>query len=282
MRRIAAVIASTALATSALGQTNTLSGAAPPDPKFLQPLNLRTTWASAVPIDGPRDGIAMAQVAPGNQLFIQTKAGMLVAMNMVTGDIQWTARYTTAYAPVMPLAITDKYVFAVNVIHLYCLQRYTGIVEYASEMPITASNGPVADDEAAYVTLGSGRVTAFLQPTSLRMPDKALVSKGAFGNLTKSNANENPADTVAKRYPGGGRKPILDEEAEDQLKIRVGSSVGSGTLQRTPSLAALPSVTPPYSIFDERGKYIVKSESVGVVHSLRRPYALKDPTAGVT
>ncbi|MGL4420724.1 MAG: PQQ-binding-like beta-propeller repeat protein, partial [Gemmataceae bacterium] len=36
------------------------------------------------------------------------------------------------------------------------------------------------------------------------------------------------------------------------------------------------------SIFDERGKYIVKSESVGVVHSLRRPYALKDPTAGVT
>src|SRR5205814_2307519 len=104
----------------------------------------------------------------------------------------------------------------------------------------------------------------------------------AFGLQTNDPRAANPADVVTQRYPASGRRNYFSEERFEETKVRVGvgePGAGLATLQRTPSLAVLPTVLPPYRLFDDNGKYLARTESLNVTHSMRQPYRLRDPTA---
>lgn len=258
--------------------------AAPPSEAALDAANLKTEWTTPIPVAGQYDGVELIQVVDGGQVLVQTKGGLLVALDAKTGVLQWSIKFDSNRAPVYPVAVNDRYIVAVNLVTLYCLHRYTGLLEFQIKLPLIPSSAPSLDRDVIYVTMNGQRVTAYEIPEALRMPVKRPNPVSYFGNLANATDNriKNPADIVAARYPGTTRKIATQGEyfEEQKLTVDARSQATGGALatQRSPSLSITPSVRPPYKTFDDNGKYIVRSESLSVVHSLRQPYALQDPT----
>ena len=86
------------------------------------------------------------------QIFVQTRAGLLVALDANSGAKQWTFKYPASYSTLYQVAVTDEYVFALNVARLFCLHRYTGVLEFDYELPGYATAGAAADRDNVYVT----------------------------------------------------------------------------------------------------------------------------------
>jgi len=288
MRTFAVLVAGGVLATAApplpASDSEVYSAATPPTPAQLRPLNLSTVWTTAVPVDGRRDGVELVQVVDANQVFVQTRSGILVALDAATGAQQWAVRYDTPYSPIIPVAVNDRYVFALNVIRLYCLHRYTGVVEFTYNLPLAPHSAPAVDETSVYVTVGSGRIMALDIPPPVRMPDRALTRRLDVPGVPDPRAR-NPAEAIASRYPGTGRRTYFPEDQFEESRVQLGTSApgaGLATLQRTPSLTVLPTVTPPYHIFDDRGRYLYREDSLTATSSLRQPYHLQDPLAGIS
>jgi outer membrane protein assembly factor BamB len=284
MRTFAALVAGGLVATApaAVAQPGVFSAATMPTPAQLRPLNLTPVWTTAVPVEGQKDGVELVQIVDANQVFAQTRSGVLVALDAMTGAQQWAARYDTLYAPVIPVAVNEKYVFAVNVIRLYCFQRYTGVLEWAFNLPMAPQAAPTVDEDHVFVTVGAGRLVALTVPNPITMPDKVLTRRSDIPGASPSSDPRaaNPAAVVASRYPSGNRRLLYDDERFEESRVRLSEpGAGLATLQRSPSLSTLPTMTPPYRLFDDRGKYLFRTESLAAVGSLRQPYQLRDPTS---
>lgn len=255
---------------------------APPSEAALDVVNLKTEWTTAVPLMGRFDTIGLIQVTNGNQLYVQTKTGLLLALDAKTGAQQWSLKYDAPNAPIHPVAVNDRYVVAVNLTTMYLLHRYSGLVEFQFKLPLVPSAAPTMDADTVYMTLNGQRVTAYALPDPIQMPEKLAKINTGPGSLAGAAdlRIRNPADVVAQRYPNLSRNIPIAAAQFEEVKITVapGASTGASGSQRSPSLSILPSVRPPYRSFDDRGKYIEKSESLSTVHSLRQPYTSKDPT----
>ncbi len=265
-------------ASTLLAQT-----AEPPSPATLDRLGLRTVWVNAVPLNGERDGIATVQIADTRQIFVQTKRGLLVAFDAATGERQWTFRYDTADTTPFAVGWNDQYVFAYSVVKLYGIQRVTGVLDFAQNLPLAPSGPPIADDSYIYCSMIGNRLGAFIIPPGLTQPDPRLIK--AAGRIRDTSVLapglRNPADVVAGRYPSTSRNFNLPPEQFEQRHIRLTAEpAGSfGSTQRTASLSVVATLRPPFSSFDDRGRYLIPSPSLNVVSSLRQPYHLMDPTS---
>jgi len=263
---LVAVVAAVLGVGGASGQSGYRTSAAPLDAAFLDRVNLKTEWSASVPLQGGRDAVATVQVVDGNQVFAQTSSGLLVAFDSVTGAKQWSYRYPAAYSTVYPVGVNDDFVFAVNVARMLCFNRVTGVVEFDFELPGSATVGPVADKELVYVTLNGTRLVAYTFPRLLRAVNKARPEDQGLVR--------NPADAVASRYGTAANFTGLKDEAFTRLYLprEPKSDIGLGQGQKSPSISALPSVTPPYTL-DNRGLYV--TPSIVVLPTLRQPYSLK-------
>lgn len=273
------------LIVCALSGANLAFAAQPPSQAVLDRLGLRTEWVSAVPLLNERDGIVTIQVADRRQIFVQTRAGMLFAFDATTGDRLWSFRYDVAAPTPFRVAWNDRYVFAFNVTRMYGIQRVTGILDFMQKMPLSPTAPPAADNSTVYVVMGGNRIAAYILPQHLAMPDPKLIAAANVVDPTGSNriaSLRNPADVVADRYPATSRNLNMPSEQFDRRVVRLTTepAFNFGTSQRTASLAIVATLRPPYSSFDEGGRYLNTSPSLSVQHSLRQPYALQDPTAG--
>lgn len=260
------------------------STAVPPDKEVLERLNLYNEWSTYVPLGGRADGLAEIQIVEGGQIFAQTRAGLLVAVDAVTGTKQWTFRYPRPYSNVYPVGITDKFVFAVNVGQLYCLHRYTGLLEFSFELPGAASAGPVADKWNVYVTLGTTKTTCYRYPQLLRVdPDLALTidpdsdlaggpGVAAGGQVLRGGTKgASLSDQIADRYNSRFSPKAFDEPEFEATRFSPSYSVTGddfgGSNQVSPSMTMLPRVTPPYGLHQ-----YVTTPSLSVLPTLRQPY----------
>jgi outer membrane protein assembly factor BamB len=260
-------IAGLAAATPVLADPPTYSNPLPPDRAALARLNLTTDWIAHVPLVGRNDAVAQVQVVDENQIFVQTRAGMLTAIDARTGARQWTARYPAGGVNLYPVAVNERFVFAVNVTRLLCYHRGTGMLEFdyeiklANEQSAAPTEGPAADRENVYVILNGSLVASYRIPSVFR----------AAG--PQSQEEKNAARLAASQYPAPYAGPRLTEDVFDRPFIPKESfSMTTGTAQNpTPSIAALPRVAPPYSL-DYRSVYA--TPSIYVVPSMRQPYQL--------
>jgi outer membrane protein assembly factor BamB len=257
--------------------------AVPPDRATLDRVNLRTEWTAAVPLSGPADAVSLVQVADNNQVFVQTRHGLLVAFDATTGAVQWRLQYDAREAPELPVAWTDRHVFAVNVITLFAIQRYTGQIDLRYNLPLTPTAAPAADGDTFYVVMNGQRLASYDLPAAVRMPDRVRVTDPRAG--AAAMRPRNPADVVAARNPPPERNSqvIAQEERFDEKRVTLGADAGAGvgSLQRTPSLATAASMLPPYRAFDDRGHYLYRTESLSLAGSLRQPYTMKSPTGQI-
>jgi outer membrane protein assembly factor BamB len=264
----------------------TYSRALPPDPAALARLNLQTEWSLNLPIESRRDTIAQIQTID-DQLFIQTRTGLLVAVDIRTGRIQWQALLGNGgYANVFPVGANSQFVYAVHVTKLYCFYRYTGATEFVAELsrptiagfggpPVT---GPVADETGVYLVLGvspgtagAHRVAVYNLPRPITIPD---ASRNIGGRPADRDPRAvHPVDELRTRYPVEGAARTGNVETFEPYGRRPVQEMPSGGYSgaRSPSLAALPSVTPPYTL---EGAPI--SPSLTTLPSLRQPYRLRN------
>ena len=260
---LVAAAAALGVAAPAAAQTR---GTVLPDRAALDRLDLRTEWTAYVPVDSGRDAFGTVQVADENQIFVQTRSGLLVALDAASGAKQWTFRYPAGYVNLYPVGWNDDFVFAVNIARLYCFHRYTGVVAFDYEMPGAATAGPAADRDYVYVTLDGTRLVAYLFPPLLAAGPRATAAGGA--------KPVNVAEVVAGRYvsPGAVVDPRAGEFEAARVPFERSTESGLNVNQRTPSISALPSATPPYTL-DNRGLF--GSPSVAVLPTLRQPYQFR-------
>jgi outer membrane protein assembly factor BamB len=240
--------------------------APPPDREALERLNLKTEWTSYLPLQGGKDSIASVQVIDDAQIFVQTKSGLLVAIDAVTGAKQWAYRYPSEYVNIYPVGVNDDFVFAVNVARLLAFSRTSGVLQFDFELSGSATAGPVADKELIYVTINGTKLAAYAFPQVLMAQEKAKP-----GDTRKP---VNAADAVAQRV--GSREGFSTLKDPEFTKLtypaEAKKDIGLGPKQYTPSIAGLPSITPPYTL-DNRGLYI--TPAITMLPSLRQPYQLK-------
>jgi len=261
-----AVVLAPFFAGPALAQSS-FAQAVPPEKSALDRLNLKNEWTIQLPFDGRKDGVGVLQIVDDSQLFLQTRSGLLVAIDATTGARQWSYRYPAAYVITYRVAVNDRYVFAVNSMRLFCFHRYTGLMEFEYELPARPTAAPVVDSQIVYLVLGGTTVSAYRFPTLLAPQDEA---RGA------GRPGPNVADTIATRYTTGGIQPRKVPEFDPVVPrppLEFGEPITSSQShpRPTPSLAALPTITPPYSLYNRK---LMLSPSIGLVPSLRQPYEL--------
>jgi outer membrane protein assembly factor BamB len=254
----------------AAGPAAAQPSAAPPGRDALDRLHLLSEWTAYLPLEGEKDGVATVQVADDTQIFVQTRAGLLVALDANSGAKQWTFKYPASYSTLYQVAVTDEFVFALNVARIFCLHRYTGVLEFNYELPGYATTGAAADRENVYVTLNGNKVVAFRFPTLVRTTERK-----ADGTARRVGEPTNPADVLANRYTIGATRSLLTEPKFERPIALVGTTESVGglsALNRTPSLSVLPTVTPPYTMAQRR---LHATPSLSVLPTLRRPYQYK-------
>ncbi|MBP3957129.1 PQQ-binding-like beta-propeller repeat protein [Gemmata sp. G18] len=275
--RFVAVVGLALAAGPAPAQLNNVySKAVPPEKAALDRLNLRAEWSVVVPVEGTRDTLSQVQTI-GDQVFVQTRAGVLIAIDALTGRLQWAARLGngtsgTAY----PVAANANFVFCAHVTKLYAFYRYTGVTEFVAELGSTPTTGLAADDTAVYCVLGvrpgnagAHRVAVFDMPRPI-----TINASGKGGDQLDQGAKKsdtNPIDDLLSRYSPGTSLPP-NEGFEQTVRPRVlEAPVGGSAGSKTPSLSTLPSVMPPYSL-ENRSPAV----SLGLLPSLRQPYHLRN------
>jgi outer membrane protein assembly factor BamB len=255
------------------------ASAVPIDRAVLDRLNLRAEWVQYLPIQGRLDGISLIQTID-DQLFVQTRTGMLIALDARTGQVMWSAVLGNGGATnVYPVATNSRFVFAVNVTRLWCFYKDTGVVEFNTDLSFPTINGftgapilgPVADESGVYIAAGAGgsgatRMVVYNLPKSIALPTTAAQGKAE----DQAGRQVNPVDELAKRYPpAGATRTQIDKDTFDPT-LRVRPPGGGSTGQRSPSLAVTATMTPPYSL-DNGGR----TASIATLPTLRQPYRLR-------
>lgn len=268
-----------AAAALAQAQPGSYSRALPPDRGPLERLNLRTEWTLYLPIDGKRDNVALVQTVD-DQLFVQSRTGLFVAVDARTGQVQWSAALGNGgYTNVYPVAANSQFVYVTNVTKLFAFYRYTGVTEFVTDLGTPPQAAPVADESGVYVVLGmrpgsagAHRVAAYNLPRPIILAGPDAPGAGGPKAGTSGFNLGNPVDDLTRRYPSpGATRPTMTDDFGTARGSVKELPVGGVTGTRSPSLAVLPKVTPPYTA--EGGPF---SPSLVVVPSMRQPYHLRD------
>jgi outer membrane protein assembly factor BamB len=252
MRNILTLLAVAAAAPAAVAQLPARQ-AAPIDRDALDRLNLRADWNAYIPVAGQRDGLAHVQPVDDQQIYVQTKAGLLVAVDARTGRQQWSHQFANSYAGSYPVAVNVKYCFAVNLGKVYCFNRYTGSLMLEQDLreafphrEETPVSGPVADNRNVYLQMASGWLISYLLPPQLEYRPEVQGVDAKARPLGQTNV----ADQVAKDYATYRNLPATTAGSNDYRVRYVEPDRNAGTNrdQATPSISALHSVVPPYEL----------------------------------
>lgn len=254
------------------------SRALPPDKAELERLNLRTEWTLNLPIEGGRDSIVLVQTFD-DQIFVQTRTGRLITIDARTGRVLWNAALGNGgYSNIYPVAVNSQFVFVTNVTRLYAFYRNTGVAEFSMDLGTVPTVGLVADEGGVYVVLavrigggGSQRIAAFDLPRPIPVQEAVKA-----GDRIPGQKMLNPVDELARRYPAEGVERLPQSEPFERTRQSSLREVPTGGMSgsRTPSLAVMPRVTPPYKLEGEP-----MSPSLTTLPTLRQPYRLRGDSA---
>src|SRR5581483_701072 len=141
-RPVIAAVVVLAGASLAPAQVNSVySRAVPPDKAALERLNLKIECTAVIPVEGRRDTLTQIQTID-DQIFVQTRTGLLIAGDALTGRLQWVAQLGNGdYANTYGVAANSQYVYAAHVTTLYAFHRYTGATEFVTDLGSPPTTG---------------------------------------------------------------------------------------------------------------------------------------------
>jgi outer membrane protein assembly factor BamB len=236
MNRFAgALMALFAVAGAALAQENLARlyshPVVPPD-EVLDRLHLKLAWRTFIPTDGRRDGLLTVHVL-NDQIVVQTRSGLMVALNPKDGSAQWRAAIGFPYRAYNAIAHNDRSVIAYNGVNLFGLDRKTGQFQWALIPENAPSAGPVADDERIYLCQATGRLDVYELPDGKEK--KLPPPPGAAPAAGTPAATESPTLPVVESPLAPADVTGLPRTVK-QPQFIFGFRPG-GRLERTPLLA---------------------------------------------
>ena len=145
---------------------------APLSREALDRLHLKQAWRALIPVTERRDGIFSVQFL-GDQIIVQTRAGVLVAINAADGSTQWRKSVGVAYRVNHGIGYNSENIFR-DARHLPLCASVARAARKcgSSTCPARRRRQPTADDEAVYVATGIGRLHVFELPR--KQGDKPL------------------------------------------------------------------------------------------------------------
>jgi outer membrane protein assembly factor BamB len=156
-----------------------------------------------------------------NQVLVQTRAGLVTALDAVTGATQWRANVGLPYSFTHPLTVNQKQVFVVSGAHLSALNRATGQLDWQAILPRAPTATPAADEERIYICGGIGRLFVF------RLPPPGAPPVAAAPTMPQNERER--ADSLVPRF--GDR--ITSGQLSRAFSGVTGSTAGvSGKLSR--------------------------------------------------
>jgi outer membrane protein assembly factor BamB len=226
LARAFAALLLTAAAASAQDPSRLYSQPTIPSDETLHRLNLKMSWRTFIPMDGRRDSFFSIQGA-GDLILVQTRSGLISAVDPDTGRIRWQARVGRPYHVSVRLGFNSRSVYAVNDQTLYVLDRETGEVRWEYEMPSAVTAAPVADDEQIFLSQRGGTVSAFALPKK----NPNVIAKA--GEATKKSTDKTSEPT---------RRESEKESQPRSTGVRQSTSIGalsSATGKSTGTLTAI-------------------------------------------
>lgn len=121
---------------------------------------LHLAWYAHVEMDPARDEIMHANLS-GDMLFVQTKRGMIQALNAETGETIWAERVGERHLPTTALGGNKEYAAVTNGLTLYVLDLKTGQEVWHRDLGFLPSAGPVLSEERVYVCCMNGLVVSY-------------------------------------------------------------------------------------------------------------------------
>jgi outer membrane protein assembly factor BamB len=205
MKRLLYVGLALALAiTAATAQDHDIVWSSPSAPprEALDRLNLTLAWRAVVQTETRRDAVVSVQLV-GRQLLVQTRSGLVTALDAETGHTQWRSRVGRAYQRPLPLGYNRKGIFVLNGTSLFGLDRETGAQEWEVNLPDGASAAPVAGEHQVYVGLATTKLLAYLLPQSQQTASLATAER--------INKNLDADEPWVGGYPAGtlAKDPVL-------------------------------------------------------------------------
>jgi outer membrane protein assembly factor BamB len=196
-----------------------------PPAEELDRLNLKLAWRTFLPLDGHQDGIASVQIPDriqpaGALILVQTRAAMIMAVDSATGAILWRTRVGTPYALRQQLGYNSKQIFVASGVDLYALNRDSGQIQWAFNLPHVATSPPVADEDYLYVAVGTGKLYAY--------------------RLPKPGEGAPPPETVAGREEGAGAPAYTTGASTSPSRATISAHGVSG--QSVASISAVSSI----------------------------------------
>jgi outer membrane protein assembly factor BamB len=233
MKHLAGALAALLMASAATAQDRSHLHTHPavPSDDAMRRLNLELGWRTYVSVDGRRDAIYSVQNA-GDVLLVQTRSGLVCAVEAETGRVRWQSRVGRPYHVSVRLGYTSHAVYVVNDQTLYVLDRDTGALLWDFDMPSAVTTAPVADEEQVFLSLYGGTVSAYSDPK--RIP------KAVAKSTDSSRKDEEKRKEEAKSAEYASSSGVRTSAAVGG-GLRV-SSGGSG-VGLTSSIGALASAT---------------------------------------
>lgn len=229
MRTIACIGLAAAVATAVLAADRNMVYTAPaiPQREALERLNLKLAWYGFVHNEGRRDGLLSVQLA-GRQLLVQTRSGLVTAMDAENGRTLWRTRVGLTYSSALPLGFNRKTVFVVNGTDLYALDRETGSQQWQFSLSGGVSAAPVAGEYQVYISYGNTRLSAYLLPRSDQLNEATTLS-----DVSRYVQSE---DAAAGSLPGTfSALPVQTWEAVTRDRLEFAPLLGpSGILVTAP------------------------------------------------
>lgn len=155
-----------------------------PAREALDRLNLTSAWHTYIPTDGRRDGIYTVQIAPNTEknrfeMFIQTRSGLLVALDAETGRQLWSTRLGNAYRVSQPVCWNTRSVYVSSNVELYAVDRDTGALKWHTTLESGLAGPPACDDERLYLPMTARGLTVFDLPSTVaaeKIPERPTLT----------------------------------------------------------------------------------------------------------
>jgi outer membrane protein assembly factor BamB len=219
----------------------------PPD-EALERLHLKVAWRTYIPTDGRRDGLLSVQIL-SDQILVQTRSGVLVALNPADGSAQWRAAFGLPYRALAPAAINASSVFVYSGVRLYSLDRKTGQFQWEMTPPNGPSAAPVANDKQLFLTLNTGLLDVYELPrvsqarTPIAPPGAAASAEPMSPSPAPPLAPDAPEGPTGNHLPlslfgyrPGGRLERAPLAAEDKVMIVDTTGAVEGVYQQGPTV----------------------------------------------
>jgi outer membrane protein assembly factor BamB len=180
-----------------------------PSEDVLRRLNLTVQWYRYIPTESRRDGLLTVQLM-GEDLLVQTRAGLISRLDAETGTVRWRARVGNPYEAYRLLTSNNRSVFAVNSNYFFSLDRQNGGLQWRSRLPAGVSAAPIVGELTAYLPTSVGRLYSFTLPVTDFLASRR---ERTYGETSLFSLSDNPREGAI------GPQPVPYWVAETGLRL---------------------------------------------------------------